>query len=210
MHKHILIGGIVVIVIIGALYGFNKTKHAEAPTVVTADQTMSGEKSNEVQPTETSEPGAGVTPNPQGMAPSTPATEQTTTPAPKPVTQANIPYTATVVYTGTEFVPEEITVIEGGTVTFVNQSNEKMWIATDNHPTHDRYPIKNETSCSGNTFDQCASIGKGGSWSFTFSRLGTWGYHNHALASDKGKVRVMTKEDYLEMLTKDKPEWSNY
>lgn len=130
-----------------------------------------------------------------------PVTQPTTpvaTPAKStPVQTAPLPFTATVIYTGTRFVPEEVVIIEGGTVRFANQSSEQMWIATDNHPTHDRYPVKKATSCSGNAFDQCASVGTGSSWTFAFTETGTWGFHNHVRAQDSAKVVVMTKEAYI-------------
>jgi len=37
------------------------------------------------------------------------------------------------------------------------------------------------------SFDQCAN---GGSYSFTFTKAGTWRYHNHSNASHFGTVIV--------------------
>lgn len=137
----------------------------------------------------------------------TPTTKVSPQPAPSASKSAPvIPYTASVIYDGKQFIPEEVMVIQGGKVTFYNQSDTKMWIATDNHPTHDRYPIKNEASCSGNAFDQCASVSKGGSWTFTFDRTSTWGYHNHMEAAHHAKVVVKTVEEYLDHMSKENPE----
>jgi plastocyanin len=193
MNTKLIIGGVAVLVLIGAVYGLTRTKDAEAPATVPA------ENATTVEGTGTNEGGT-----PEAVSGGQPTAG---TSAPKPATRPSLPYTATVIYDGSEFIPEEVTVIEGGTVTFVNQSDKKMWIATDNHPTHDRYPIKSETSCSGNAFDQCTSVTRGGSWSFTFARTSTWGYHNHSGATARGEVVVKTAEKYLEDLTKEKPEW---
>jgi plastocyanin len=105
-----------------------------------------------------------------------------------------------VVYDGDRFIPEKVTVIVGGAVRFVNTSDKEMWIASDNHPTHTRYPVKSETDCKGSSFDQCVAVGSGGSWSFTFTRTGTWGYHNHMRAQDNGDVVVRTEEEYLKSI----------
>ncbi len=112
----------------------------------------------------------------------------------------SLPFSAVVVYDGDRFIPDKVTVIAGGAVRFVNTSNQEMWIASDNHPTHTRYPVKSETDCKGSSFDQCAAIGSGESWSFTFTRTGTWGYHNHIHAQDTGDVVVRTEEEYLKSL----------
>ena len=114
-----------------------------------------------------------------------------------PISTPSLPYSATVFYDGDRFIPDTVTIIEGGTVRFMNTGTEKMWIGADNHPTHDRYPIKNDTDCLGSSFDQCTAVGNGISWSYTFARTGTWGYHNHTRARDTGSVIVMTKEEYL-------------
>jgi plastocyanin len=195
MNNKLIIGGVAIIILIGVVYVFTKTKDAEAPSTVPAENatTVEGTGTDDVSTTE------GALGQPTTGTPATTAT--------KPVARPSLPYTATVIYNGEEFIPEEVTIIEGGTVKFVNMSSKKMWIATDNHPTHDRYPVKSETSCSGNAFDQCASVTNGGSWSFTFNRTSTWGYHNHSGATAKGKVIVKTAAEYLEDLTKEKPEW---
>lgn len=127
----------------------------------------------------------------------------TSTPTPAPSTQApaeQVPYDAVVIFDGGRFIPDEVTIIKGGTVRFINatdKQNGKMWIATDNHPTHDRYPIKDSESCSGNAFDECEGIEAGEYWDFAFTETGTWGYHNEADAKYTGSVKVMTVEDFL-------------
>jgi plastocyanin len=86
----------------------------------------------------------------------------------------------TVTYIDTGFSPKTVTIKKGGTVTFVNQSSGGMWVASNPHPTHTDYPA----------FDEKATVTKGGSWSFTFDRVGSWGYHNHQNSSNTGTVVV--------------------
>ena len=47
---------------------------------------------------------------------------------------------STVTYTDTGYSPKEITVKQGTTVTFVNQSSGGMWTASAIHPTHQLLP----------------------------------------------------------------------
>lgn len=86
----------------------------------------------------------------------------------------------TVTYTNNGFAPAELAVKSGTTVTFVNQSDAKMWVASANHPSHLLYP----------EFDEKVSVAKGGSYSFTFTKVGTHPYHNHVLLGKYGKIIV--------------------
>ena len=65
-------------------------------------------------------------------------------------------------------------------VTFVNQSSRAMWIASNPHPIH--------TGLAG--FDAKKGIGNGESFSFSFTKAGEFGYHNHLNLSDTGTVVV--------------------
>ncbi len=85
-----------------------------------------------------------------------------------------------VTYTDSGFAPSPLTVKVGTTVTFVNESAGPMWVASDPHPTH--------TLLGG--FDELTSAPKGGSYEYTFAKVGTWTYHNHMNPSNKGKVIV--------------------
>jgi plastocyanin len=120
------------------------------------------------------------------------STQQVNTPETPP-----LPYIETVTYNGSSFVPSNITIIEGGSVRFVNTSTSKMWVASDDHPTHAGYPIKSEYDCLGSSFDQCEATVKDTAWTYTFSRTGTWAYHNHENPEHVGSVTVMTEEEYL-------------
>jgi plastocyanin len=82
-----------------------------------------------------------------------------------------------VTFDGTGFVPSVLTVQKGETVTFKNGSTQDMRVASNPHPIHNGYPTTG--GCVGSTFDSCAMIPAGGSWSFTFDFVGSWGYHDH-------------------------------
>ena len=85
-----------------------------------------------------------------------------------------------VTYSDTGFAPKTVTVKKGATVTFMNESGKGMWVASALHPTHQLLP----------GFDQLKSAARGGSYEYTFKKVGTWKYHNHVAASDFGSVTV--------------------
>lgn len=97
----------------------------------------------------------------------------------------------TVIYTENGFDPETITITQGETVRFVNESDNQMWVASDEHPTHTQYAGTTLSEhCKANTntgFDQC---GDGDTFTFTFDKSGTWNYHNHLFSTDQGSVIV--------------------
>ena len=85
-----------------------------------------------------------------------------------------------VTLTNTGFAPSPVTVKVGTTVTFVNESTAIMWVASDPHPAHTILP----------EFDAKAGINRGGTYEYTFAKVGTWTYHNHLNPSAKGTVVV--------------------
>lgn len=85
-----------------------------------------------------------------------------------------------IVYSANGFSPAVLTVKKGETVTFVNNSGRNFRPASDNHPTHTLYP----------EFDSGKPIASGEEYSFTFEKVGDWGYHDHARATSVGIVRV--------------------
>jgi plastocyanin len=99
-----------------------------------------------------------------------------------------------VTYTDAGFSPATLTIKVGDTVTFKNQSSQGMWVGSAMHPSHTAYSGTTlQQHCpdtANNSFDECKSEANGTSWSFTFNKKGTWGYHNHVKASDFGKIIV--------------------
>lgn len=85
-----------------------------------------------------------------------------------------------VAYKDFGFIPKNISVKKGTTVTFRNNSSRGMWVASAPHPSHTILP----------EFDELVSVSNGKSYTFTFEKVGTWKYHNHMNPSDFGSVVV--------------------
>lgn len=104
---------------------------------------------------------------------------ETPPPNATPNTNSNpVPVTANEVdYTDTGFSPNSLTVKKGTTVNFLNKSSSPMWIASNPHPIHTDLP----------GFDQKSP---GDTYSFTFDKVGTWGFHNHRNPSVGGTIIV--------------------
>ena len=102
------------------------------------------------------------------------------------------PVSSTVVLSAGGFSPSTVTIAKGEKVTWTS-SEGNMWVASAGHPTHTVYDGTSEADhCAPNyagpiPFDQCAS---GTSYSFTFDKVGTWKYHNHANSAQFGTVIV--------------------
>ncbi len=106
---------------------------------------------------------------------------------------ATTPSEVTITYTDQGFSPQNVSVAEGQTVTWVNQSSGSMWVASAAHPDHTVYDGTSRSAhCAAGysgpvPFDECSA---GASYRFTFDKAGTWKYHNHADASKFGSVTV--------------------
>lgn len=98
----------------------------------------------------------------------------------------------TVTYTNTGFSPKSISVAVGTTVHFVNASSHSMWVASDVHPSHTAYDGTNlqQHCATGTSFDECKAVNAGATYNFTFSKAGSFSYHNHLQANDTGSVVV--------------------
>ena len=82
--------------------------------------------------------------------------------------------------TDSGYEPSSITVKEGTTVTFENESSRPVQTASDVHPIHQMLP----------GFDALRGFAPGESYSFTFQSAGTWRYHNHLQPQQTGIVIV--------------------
>ncbi|MBP9711070.1 MAG: hypothetical protein KBD50_02325 [Candidatus Pacebacteria bacterium] len=102
------------------------------------------------------------------------------------------PMSATVTYSASGYSPSSVTIKKGGTVTFVDQGTGKMWTASAMHPTHTAYSGTTLQEHCGDTtdtsFDQCKNSSQ---YSFSFTKAGTWRYHNHSQSSHFGSVTVV-------------------
>ena len=130
--------------------------------------------------------GAGCASTPS----STPeATPPVTTPSPQdavgPVNEEELPVTfaieeGSIVMNENGFSPATITVPKGTLVVFSNKGSRPHWPASAVHPTHELLP----------GFDALRGIAPGESYSFTFTKAGTWKYHDHLNPSRTGSVTV--------------------
>ncbi len=85
-----------------------------------------------------------------------------------------------VIYSGGQFRPKRLEAPLGQRVTFVNESDERMWPASNIHPTHRILP----------GLDAQSPVDPGESWSFVFEEPGFWRYHNHLSPNQSGIVVV--------------------
>jgi len=99
----------------------------------------------------------------------------------------------TVEMSSSGFSPSSLTINAGDTVTFLAISSN-IWPASDIHPTHRNYPGSDISKCNtaeaDNIFDACRGIPNGNSYSFTFTEVGTWNYHNHFSPGRRGTIIV--------------------
>ena len=109
-----------------------------------------------------------------------------TSPVPVVVTETHVKASSQVAVTFTTkgFNPISVTVSKGDTVVFNNKSNNSFW------------PISNDTNQSNLPsllypgFDARQPILPGQAYSFTFDKVGTWGYHNQLKQTQTGTVIV--------------------
>ena len=99
----------------------------------------------------------------------------------QPATQ-HVPVAGTVVIEMNEtgFSPDTVTIKNNTQVVFKNVGTESHWPASNLHPTHGIYP----------EFDPQRPIPPGESWSFVFSRIGTWKMHDHLMPRMLGAITV--------------------
>ena len=84
-----------------------------------------------------------------------------------------------VTYRDTGFSPSVLHVKKGDIVTFKNESNGQLLVASNPHPTHsDLLGFESQ------------SILIGGEYKYTFTKTGTWGYHNHLKSSATASIVV--------------------
>ncbi len=85
-----------------------------------------------------------------------------------------------ITFDGTKYTPSTLTIKQGDTVVFKNSSTKDFWPASAQHPTHTVYP----------EFDADKGIAPGGIYSFTFAKVGEWGFHDHLTPTAFGKITV--------------------
>lgn len=85
-----------------------------------------------------------------------------------------------IVYTDSGYTPAEVRVKVGTEVIFKNQSTALMQTASNPHPVHTLLP----------KFDAKRGVAVGGTYSFTFTKKGTWRYHNRFVPVHGGTIIV--------------------
>lgn len=88
---------------------------------------------------------------------------------------------ATIMRTDDGYEPRDVTIKVGEALSFKNESEEFHWPASDVHPTHSIY----------SEFDPDAPIAPGETWTFVFTRVGEWKYHDHIRANLRGTITVV-------------------
>jgi len=101
---------------------------------------------------------------------------------------------ASVLYSGSGFAPQNITVKKGTAVMWTNISPDGMWIASSEHPAHAGHDDTDaKAHCAEGapaSFDQCKASAAGSQWSFTFNTVGVWKYHSETHPEFTGTITV--------------------
>lgn len=85
----------------------------------------------------------------------------------------------TITYDGNGFSPASLTVQSGATVTIKNTSSETVQFQSNPHPTH-----------TDDTDLNVGAVNPGSSQTFTVTKKGTFGYHNHLNPSQQGSITI--------------------
>lgn len=139
------------------------------------------------RPSDVTAPQSGATGSINNSAP-TPTSPTAVTPQP------STEVIATITYTNNGFSLSTLTIKAGTVVAFQNKSSSPSWPASAIHPTHAVYDgtslLEHCQNGTSDTFDHCKGINPGESWSFRFDKIGSWKYHNHLNAGEKGVIVV--------------------
>lgn len=92
---------------------------------------------------------------------------------------ANAGETATITYTNNGFSPANLSVKAGTKITVKNDSSSTLQFDSDPHPQHTDNPELN-----------AGNIDSGESKTFTVTKTGSHGFHNHLRSSDTGILTV--------------------
>ncbi len=92
-----------------------------------------------------------------------------------------VPDGATVVTLTKEgFSPDELTVQKDETIYFNTTTGSMFWPASNLHPSHQIY----------SEFDPMEPLQPGDTWSFTFTKVGKWEFHDHLAPYFTGVITV--------------------
>lgn len=91
--------------------------------------------------------------------------------------------TVEVTLTDQGYVPSLFTIAEGTEVVFSTERTSPHWPASNLHPTHEQYP----------EFDPGKPVAAGETWSFVFTELGAWHFHDHIRSYYTGTIHVVAE-----------------
>ncbi|HSX24960.1 MAG TPA: cupredoxin domain-containing protein [Candidatus Andersenbacteria bacterium] len=111
---------------------------------------------------------------------STPTPSPEVSPAATPTTDTMTSENPTVSMTDTGISPATITVKSGTTITFINNGQQLHWPASDPHPIHTDVP----------GFDAKRGLAPGELYRFTFTKVGSFGMHDHLHPSFHAQIIV--------------------
>lgn len=124
-------------------------------------------------------PSPTATSSPSGLFQLAPSDTPSVSVSPSPVaTPSSGKVTVSIDDTG--FTPSTITIKSGTTVTFVNNGQAMHWVASDPHPIH--------TGLVG--LDARKGLATGETFSFKFTKPGTFGIHDHLSTTLKATILV--------------------
>lgn len=106
------------------------------------------------------------------------AMQKNTTPT-TGTTSNNQAVAATITYSTSGFSPTSIVVKSGDTVAIKNASSQALQMDSNPHPTH-----------TDDTDLNVGSVPVGQTITFTVTKKGTFGYHNHFNPSDTGSITI--------------------
>lgn len=92
-------------------------------------------------------------------------------------------------YTDTGFEPGAVSLLQGKTIRFTNNSSEKLWVASEGR----RYP-KNSSDCGQSDLDSCVALEPLDFYEFTMDVAGTWDVVNNINKAHSLTISVETQE----------------
>ena len=91
------------------------------------------------------------------------------------------PMHADIVLTENGFMPNEVTIQKGGSVTFSTETGQPFWPASNPHPQHTIY----------REFDPFHPIAPNEQWTFEFDKAADWNFHDHLRSYFLGTIHVV-------------------
>lgn len=177
--------GIIIIIVVVGLALFRSTGDEEIPEarpLEFVEEPANGDTSSQflqLQPTSLPAGGPTVESTPDSLGSTTDEFLDT-----EGVEEADVDVTAgesvTISIDESGFIPSTVTVTTGTMVTFINNGQGPHWPASDVHPTHQNLP----------EFDAKRGLLTGETYSYTFTKQGSWGMHDHLNPSATGTIVV--------------------